>query len=57
MDKMELKEIPFEQMKPACPACNNRNKCLRYVANYPDIIVKCIWFGWIEEHYNELKGE
>lgn len=57
MDKIELKTIPFEQIKPACPVCNNRSTCLMYVVNYPDIIVKCIWFGWIEEHHNELKGD
>lgn len=57
MDEMELKTASFEQIKPACSLCNNRSKCLMYVVNYPDIIVKCIWFGWIEKHYNELKGD
>ena len=57
MDEMELKTTPSEQIKPACPLCNNRSECQMYVVNYPDIMVKCIWFGWIEKHYNELKED
>lgn len=50
-----IRSVPADTLKPACPQCINLVECLA-LATDPSVCVKCIWYGWLLDHQETLKG-
>ena len=50
-----LQTAAAETLQPACPKCTNLEKCLSDALS-SNLAVKCIWYGWLLEHQDALKG-
>lgn len=50
-----IRSAPADTLKPACPQCINLAECLT-LATEPSVCVKCIWYGWLLDHQETLKG-
>lgn len=50
-----IRSVPADTLKPACPQCINLAECLA-LATDPSVCVKCIWYGWLLDHSETLKG-
>lgn len=50
-----IRSAPIETLKPECPQCINLAKCLAHAIE-PSVYVKCIWYGWLLDHQETLKG-
>ena len=50
-----IQSVSTDTLKPACPQCINLTKCLAYAIE-PSTYVKCLWYGWLLDHQEDLKG-
>ena len=50
-----IRSAPADTLKPECPQCINLAECLA-LATDPSVCVKCIWYGWLLDHQETLKG-
>lgn len=50
-----IQSAPVDTLKPACPQCINLLECLAHAIE-PSVYVKCIWYGWLLDHQETLKG-
>lgn len=50
-----IRSVPADTLKPACPQCVNLVECLAFATD-PSVCVKCIWYGWLLDHQETLKG-
>lgn len=50
-----IRSAPVDTLKPACPQCINLLECLAHAIE-PSVFVKCIWYGWLLDHQETLKG-
>lgn len=50
-----IRSVPADTLKPACPQCINLAECLA-LAIEPSVYVKCIWYGWLLDHQETLRG-
>lgn len=50
-----IRSVPADTLKPACPQCINLAECLAHAIE-PGVYVKCIWYGWLLDHQETLKG-
>lgn len=50
-----IQSAPVDTLKPECPQCINLAKCLAHAIE-PSVYVKCIWYGWLLDHQETLKG-
>lgn len=50
-----IRSAPADAPKPACPRCINLVECLAHAIE-PSVYVKCIWYGWLLDHQEILKG-
>lgn len=50
-----IQSAPADTLKPACPQCINLAQCLTHAIE-PIVYVKCIWYGWLLDHQETLKG-
>ena len=50
-----IRSAPIETLKSECPQCINLDKCLAHAIE-PSVYVKCIWYGWLLDHQETLKG-
>ena len=50
-----IQSASVDTLKPACPQCINLLECLAHAIE-PSVYVKCIWYGWLLDHQETLKG-
>lgn len=50
-----IRGVPIDTLKPACSRCINLAECLADVTD-PNIVVKCIWYGWLLKNKEDLGG-
>nr|DAJ59257.1 MAG TPA: hypothetical protein [Caudoviricetes sp.] len=50
-----IRGVPIDTLKPACSRCINLAECLANVTD-PNIVVKCIWYGWLLKNKENLGG-
>ena len=50
-----IRSVPADILKPECPQCINLAECLAHAIE-PSVYVKCIWYGWLLDHQETLKG-
>lgn len=52
----ELGAKSFDELVPSCPNCTCLESCKEDLKN-PDIVVKCLWYGWLKNKIGDGKNE
>ena len=50
-----VRSVSADMLKPACPQCINLTDCLAHAIE-PNVYIKCIWYDWLLDHQETLKG-
>lgn len=50
-----IQSAPADTLKPERPQCINLAECLAHAIE-PSVYAKCIWYGWLLDHQETLKG-